>query len=112
MLVRPDHPELTAECQEVTKVDVESLAQAPSLEQALRQVIPYSQLMGASGPGWELEAAFTPHPSLLPCHRGSGAWHIPTHGSGSVACDGCCETFFCSADLAGRAEPLGQEGEG
>uniref|UniRef100_A0A803YPR8 Epithelial splicing regulatory protein 1 n=1 Tax=Meleagris gallopavo TaxID=9103 RepID=A0A803YPR8_MELGA len=37
VLVRPDHPELTAECQEVTKVDVESLAQAPSLEQALRQ---------------------------------------------------------------------------
>uniref|UniRef100_A0A8C9EIQ6 RRM domain-containing protein n=1 Tax=Pavo cristatus TaxID=9049 RepID=A0A8C9EIQ6_PAVCR len=37
VLVRPDHPELTAECQEVTKVDVESLALAPSLEQALRQ---------------------------------------------------------------------------
>uniref|UniRef100_A0A8C2SQE3 Epithelial splicing regulatory protein 1 n=1 Tax=Coturnix japonica TaxID=93934 RepID=A0A8C2SQE3_COTJA len=37
LLVRPDHPELTAECQEVTKVDVESLALAPSLEQALRQ---------------------------------------------------------------------------
>ncbi|NXB66073.1 ESRP1 protein, partial [Struthidea cinerea] len=37
VLVRPDHTELTAECQEITKVDVESLALAPPLEQALRQ---------------------------------------------------------------------------
>ncbi|XP_027764898.1 epithelial splicing regulatory protein 1-like, partial [Empidonax traillii] len=37
VLVRPDHPELTAECQEITQVDVESLALAPPLEQALRQ---------------------------------------------------------------------------
>uniref|UniRef100_A0A8C5IM85 Epithelial splicing regulatory protein 1 n=1 Tax=Junco hyemalis TaxID=40217 RepID=A0A8C5IM85_JUNHY len=37
VLVRPDHTELTAECQEITQVDVESLALAPPLEQALRQ---------------------------------------------------------------------------
>ncbi|KAM6125856.1 epithelial splicing regulatory protein 1 [Pterocles gutturalis] len=37
VLVQPDHPELTAECQEITQVDVESLALAPPLEQALRQ---------------------------------------------------------------------------
>ncbi|NXK85952.1 ESRP1 protein, partial [Formicarius rufipectus] len=37
VLVRPDHSELTAECQEITQVDVESLALAPPLEQALRQ---------------------------------------------------------------------------
>ncbi|NXT99820.1 ESRP1 protein, partial [Buphagus erythrorhynchus] len=37
VLVRPEHTELTAECQEITQVDVESLALAPPLEQALRQ---------------------------------------------------------------------------
>ncbi|XP_068789122.1 epithelial splicing regulatory protein 1 isoform X3 [Struthio camelus] len=37
LLVRPEHPELTAECREVTEVDAESLALAPPLEQALRQ---------------------------------------------------------------------------
>ncbi|NWX84019.1 ESRP1 protein, partial [Nothoprocta ornata] len=37
LLVQPDRPELTAECQEVTQVDAQSLALAPPLEQALRQ---------------------------------------------------------------------------
>lgn len=107
MLVRPDHPELTAECHEVTKVDVESLAQAPSLEQALRQVIPCSQLMGASGPGWELESCIYPT-SFPPCHRSSRDSY-PHVGQ---ACEGCCEAFFCSPNLRGRTEPLGEEGEG
>lgn len=114
MLVRPDHPELTAECQEVTKVDVESLPMAPSLEQALRQVIPHSQLMGASGPGWEVEAALASiYPtSFPPCHQARGAWHISTRGSGSVVCDGCCEALFCSPNLGSRAKPPREEGEG
>lgn len=53
MLVRPDHPELTAECQEVTKVDVESLALAPPLEQALRQVTARNQPQSLSGGRWK-----------------------------------------------------------
>lgn len=53
VLVRPDHPELTAECQEITQVDVESLALAPPLEQALRQVTPHNHLLVAGHP-WGL----------------------------------------------------------
>uniref|UniRef100_A0A8C8RVS9 Epithelial splicing regulatory protein 1 n=1 Tax=Pelusios castaneus TaxID=367368 RepID=A0A8C8RVS9_9SAUR len=37
VLVRPDHLDLTDECKETTKLEVESLARAPQLEQALRQ---------------------------------------------------------------------------
>lgn len=87
VLVRPDHTELTAECQEITQVDVESLVLAPPLEQALRQVTPHNWLLSA-GLLWEL-----PHgvevvsSSAYPHHQSSGAWHRSTTdmcGSGSL----------------------------
>ncbi|XP_053874409.1 epithelial splicing regulatory protein 1 isoform X3 [Malaclemys terrapin pileata] len=37
VLVRPEHLDLTEECKETTKLEVESLARAPQLEQALQQ---------------------------------------------------------------------------
>lgn len=69
VLVRPDHTELTAECQEITQVDVESLALAPPLEQALRQVT----LLAAKcwsplgAPPW-VEVVSSP---AYPCHQSS-----------------------------------------
>lgn len=38
VLVRPDQLELTEDCKEETKIDVESLSSASQLDQALRQV--------------------------------------------------------------------------
>lgn len=81
MLVRPDHLELTAECQEITQVDVESLALAPPLEQALRQVTPHNQLLGA-GFLWGLPGAVEAVSlSIYPLHYhcgSSGPWHRST----------------------------------
>lgn len=98
MLVRPDHPELTAECQEITQVDAESLALAPPLEQALRQVTPYNQLLG-SGVLWGLpggvEAVLSSVYPLYHCHWSSR--HV-----GQAVCGECCGGFslaFCSFTL-------------
>lgn len=47
VLVRPEHLDLTEECKETTKLEVESLARAPQLEQALQQVNSTSAFHGA-----------------------------------------------------------------
>lgn len=80
VLVRPDQLELTEDCKEETKIDAESLASAPQLDQALRQVTalgraahPYA---GRSG---------VPHPTPQGSHTRShalagGSTGIPGQG--------------------------------
>uniref|UniRef100_A0A8C7A128 Epithelial splicing regulatory protein 1 n=1 Tax=Neovison vison TaxID=452646 RepID=A0A8C7A128_NEOVI len=46
VLVRPDQLELTEDCKEETKIDAESLASAPQLDQALRQVTALGRGLG------------------------------------------------------------------
>ncbi|OWK61425.1 Epithelial splicing regulatory protein 1 [Lonchura striata] len=77
VLVRPDHTELTAECQEITQVDVESLALAPPLEQALRQVTP--RIRSLSAGLWELpRGEEVVSSSAYPHHQSSGACYGST----------------------------------
>lgn len=77
VLVRPDHTELTAECQEITQVDVESLALAPPLEQALRQVTHCNWLLSA-GLLRELSHGVEVVSSSYSHRQSSGAWYGST----------------------------------
>lgn len=89
-------------------MDVESLALAPPLEQALRQVMPCNRLRGAGLPRGlpgGVEAVLS---SIYPLHHwGSGAWHrgtADTCGPGNLVCGGLCGRFslaFCSFTLGG-----------
>lgn len=91
-------------------MDVESLALAPPLEQALRQVTPHNWLLGAGLP-WGLPGAVEAVLSIyLFCHHsywGSVVWHRGTTDicvTGSLVYGGLYGDFplvFCSFTLGG-----------